>query len=380
MKEPIRVLHLTSDSAVAGTERMILSLFEHYHRDAFDFQLATLFGPGELIRRSQQLDVPAVQLEWNRAFSPGAFLRLLTLIRRFRPRIVQAYLFHSNMIGRLAGQLARMRPKSAAPRPVIVSGLRTFYEDSAQGKMQRGWDRRTFWLSHYSLANSQAGADSLFSSHEAQRHRIEVVHNGLDAAPYRRDAVTRQALRREWNVPEHAFLFGMIAQLRKHKDHKTLLSAFAKVPDARLVLVGSGETEGEVRRHVAGLRLAERVTLAGYRKDAARVLSALDGFVLSTEIEGLPVSIMEAMAAGLPVVATHIGGVPELVRDGETGLLVRLRDVDGLAAAMRRLTGDAPLCARMGAAGRARIRDHFSPEAMTEQIEAFYRRIVGTAP
>ncbi|MBE7557461.1 glycosyltransferase [bacterium] len=372
MSQPIRVLHFTTDSHIAGTERMILSLFQHFDRTAFDFQLATLFGPGDLIRESQRLSVPAVQLDWNRAVSPGALVRLFSLMRRFRPHVLQCYLFHSNMIGRVAGRILRT--------PVIVSGLRTFYEDSAQGRRQRAWDRRTFFLTHYCLANSEAGADSLYGRDERSRARIEVVHNGLASAPYQRDAAARQQLRREWSVPEHTFLFGMIAQLRRHKDHATLLSALAKVPEARMVLVGSGETEGEVRAMVARLRLEGRVTLAGYRRDVARVLSALDAFVLSSEIEGLPVSIMEAMAAGLPVVATRIGGVPELVRDGETGLLTSLGDADGLAAAMRRLTGDPALCARLGEAGAARIRRDFSPQAMTRKIEAFYRRVAGAAP
>lgn len=367
MSAHLRVLHLTSDSRIAGTERMILSLFSHYDRDAFDFRLLTLFGPGDLVRESRRLDVPAETLEWNRALAPRAFFRLLASLRAFRPHVLQCYLYHSNLIGRLAGRLAGV--------PIIVSGLRTLYEDSRQGRSQRAWDRRTFFLTHYSLANSEAGADSLFARDDPRRGRVVVVHNGLALQPLPCPSDARQAVRRELDIPDEAFLFGMIAQLRRHKDHTTLLEALAQLPAARLLFVGSGPTEPEVRARIAQLRLEARVTLAGYRADAPRMLAALDAFVLASEIEGLPVSIMEAMAGGLPVVATRVGGVPELVQEGETGLLVPMRDAGALASAMRRLIQDPATARRMGEAGRLRLERHFSPQAMTRKIETFYRDI-----
>ena len=368
MNRPLRVVHFTSDSRIAGTETMLLRLFRHYDREAFDFHLVTLFGPGDLIEAARALGVPGEQIEWNRACSPGAFLRLHRLLRRLSPDILQCYLFHSNLIGRAAGRLARV--------PMIVSGQRTFFEESAQGQRQRAWDRRTFFLTHYSLANSKAGADSLYSPHEPQRARIEVVPNGIPLEGYGRlSNGERRALRGEWGVPEDAFAFGMVAQLRRHKDHHSLIAATAQLPDAHTVLVGSGDEEDHIRGVIAEHKVQDRVHLLGYRSDIPRVLGALDAFVLSTEIEGLPVSVMEAMATGLPIVATHVGGVPELVLDGETGLLVAMNSVEELREAMRRLADDSSLAHRMGEAGRARIAREFTPEAMTRRIEDFYRRI-----
>jgi glycosyltransferase involved in cell wall biosynthesis len=366
--EKIRVLHLTNDSRIAGAETMILSLFEHYDREAFDFRLLTLFGPGELTKRSISLGVPAKQLEWNRALSFGAFYRLIKEIRTFRPHIIQSYLFHSNLIGRLAATLCRV--------PVMISGQRTFLEDSEQGRSQRKWDRRTFFMTDYCLANSIAGADSLFDQSEKQRQQISVVYNGIMTERFGLlEDNQRIELRKELGLDPDRFTFGMVAQLRRHKDHTTLIKAMAQLPQAQLLLVGSGDMEESIRKQIADCGLADRVIMAGYRSDIPRVLGALDAFVLATEIEGLPVSAMEAMATGLPVIATRVGGVPEIVLDGQTGILFEMNNVEQLHAALAELSTDVNKSKAMGRTGRQRIQEHFTPKRMAREFEDFYRKV-----
>jgi glycosyltransferase involved in cell wall biosynthesis len=207
--------------------------------------------------------------------------------------------------------------------------------------------------------------------------RIEVVHNGVDAPP----AHANGSLRAELGIPEGAPLVGEVARLCDVKGQRELIAALAQVPDARLVLVGEDLEQGGAFR--AGLErdaeragVRDRVVFAGYRPDARALLGELDVFALPSWTEGLPLGVLEAMASARPVVATPVGGTPELVTDGETGLLVPPRDPDALAAALRRLLADADLRRRLGEAGERRAREEFSLDAMCSRVLAIYDEVV----
>jgi glycosyltransferase involved in cell wall biosynthesis len=195
---------------------------------------------------------------------------------------------------------------------------------------------------------------------------VEVVHNGV-AVPAARGA------RHRWE----SAVVGEVARLCAVKGQRELIEALAHVPDARVVLVGSdlergGAYERELERHAERLGVRDRVIFAGRRSDAVDVIGALDVLALPSWTEGLPLVVLEAMARRRAVVATPVGGTPELVVDGETGLLVPPRDPHALADALRRLLADADLRRRLGDAGYARVRDHFSADTMTRRILAIY--------
>jgi glycosyltransferase involved in cell wall biosynthesis len=203
------------------------------------------------------------------------------------------------------------------------------------------------------------------------------VHEGIDLAHVA--AAPAADLHAELWLPHHAPIVGNVAALVPHKGQRHLIDAAAivvkQVPDARFVIAGEGELRPQLERQIKERRLEKHVFLAGFRPDILSVHKAFDLFVMSSVTEGLGTSLLDAMACGKPIVATTAGGMPEVVADGETGLLVPPRDDEALAAAIVRLLSNPQLRAAMGAAGQRRVREHFSSERMVQDTLELYRRV-----
>ncbi len=206
--------------------------------------------------------------------------------------------------------------------------------------------------------------------------RLHVVHSGIDPTRLEVPPIAREQL----GVPEGVPLFGNVAALVGHKDHATLLRAFRRVldslPDARLVVAGEGALRGELEVQIAALDLGGAVQLLGNRSDVPAILHALDVFVMSSKEEGLGTSVLDAMAAGVPVAATAGGGIPESVRHEETGLLAPVGDDEALAAHMCRLYNDSSLATDCVDAARALIARQFTAETMVEGNIRVYERVL----
>lgn len=210
----------------------------------------------------------------------------------------------------------------------------------------------------------------------ARPDRVRVIPNGILLDGPAPDAAARRALRTELGVPEGAFLVLTAGRLTAQKDQATLVRAIAALrdgePPAHCVVAGDGELRGELEALVAGLGLGERVRLPGFRGDVPALLRAADAFALPSLDEGMPMILLEAAAAGAPLVATPVGDVPTLVRDGSTGLLVPRGDAGALAAALARLRDETGLAARLGEAARAEVRREHSHAAMAARYAEVY--------
>jgi glycosyltransferase involved in cell wall biosynthesis len=207
--------------------------------------------------------------------------------------------------------------------------------------------------------------------------RTVTVHEGIDLE--RVEAAPAAKLHEELWLPHHAPLVGNVAALVPHKGQRHLVEAAAlvvrQVPDARFVIAGEGELRQALERQIREHHLEKHVLLAGFRPDVLSVHKAFDLFVMSSVTEGLGTSLLDAMACAKPVVATTAGGIPEVVADGETGLLVPPRDQHALAEAIVRLLNDAALRQRLGGAGLARVRERFSAERMVRETLGVYARL-----
>jgi glycosyltransferase involved in cell wall biosynthesis len=214
--------------------------------------------------------------------------------------------------------------------------------------------------------------------------RVHTIVNGIDVAAYRRGEEARRRARSEFTIPSEAPVAGIVARLTPAKDHLNLFDAFVRVRathrDARLLLVGDGELRADLERAVAARGLSSVVVFAGKRDDVAEMLSAMDVFVLSSATEGLAMTLLEAMAAGLPVVATRVGGNAEVVVDGATGRLVAPRDPDALAAAIGQVLADRTQARAMGARGAERARVHFGIDGMVGAYTALYDALAASRP
>jgi len=206
--------------------------------------------------------------------------------------------------------------------------------------------------------------------------KIRVIPSGIDFSVF--DQVKdRDFLRREFCFSGDDFLVGIVAALEDHKGHTYLFQATRIVrqhsPRIRLIVVGSGSLRLELESQVQQLGIEDIVFFLGFREDVPRILASLDLFVLSSHLEGLGSSLIDAMASRLPVVATRAGGIPEIVRHGETGLLVPPRDPEALAQAIVQLYHDRQLASRLAQNGSDFVRSHFSAEAMAKRVVNLYQ-------
>ena len=362
----MRIVHVVIGGDVAGGQLVALAL-ARAARDRGD--RASFVAPhgGSFVELARVDGFDVATVDVGRTYRVGGMLRLARLLRRERADLVHTHtLAAANTLARLAGRLARV--------PVVSHlHIENHFRPTTRFLLA-GLDNATARLAAALVAVSE----DTRRAYERQGYprRIRVVYNGVDPSP-----ADANGLREELRIPDDAPLVVEVGRLADVKGQRELLEAVADLPSARAVFVGDdlergGEYARELERHAAELGVSDRVVFAGQRDDAARVLAAADVLALPSWTEGLPLVVLEAMAQGRPVVATPVGGTPELVADGETGLLVPPRDPRALADALTRILRDPELRRRMGEAGRRRVEERFSAARMAQEVLAIYDEVV----
>ncbi|MCA9066044.1 MAG: glycosyltransferase family 4 protein, partial [Planctomycetaceae bacterium] len=230
-----------------------------------------------------------------------------------------------------------------------------------------------------------AVAQALIDNEGLPAGRVEVIYNGVDLAALSSPAAgAGESIRREFSLSSEDFVVLQVARLHELKDHQTALRAIDRArtscPQIRLVIVGDGEKRTEIERTIRERRLEQHVRLAGTRSDIASLLAAADVCLLSSISEGIPLTIIEAMAARLPVVATAVGGIPEMIEHGVTGYLARAGDEDSLANHLLQLHRNPLLREKMGQTSERKAQQQFSLDGMIQQYREVYREMLGEQP
>jgi glycosyltransferase involved in cell wall biosynthesis len=279
-------------------------------------------------------------------------------------------MFHANIPGRVVGRLAGV--------PIILTSRRNVNIGGGQRELL---SRLTSGMDDLVIAVCELARQAEIERAGVSPEKVVTVYNGLDAAEFagvdqERAALVRQGLA----IPRGTPVVAAVGRLHPQKDFPTLLRAMARVheavPGARLLVVGDGMLRGDLEAQARSLELSSSVVFTGQRADVPELLNAVDLFALSSLWEGLPNVVLEAMAAGLPVVGTRVGGVPEVVVDGVTGILVPPRDPEALASGIAQLLSDSELSQRMGDAGRARVVEQYSVERMVRETEVLYEGLL----
>ncbi len=365
-----RVVHFTDAAGFGGAERQILTLMEHLDCGRWNSVLAHHGSAGiePLVAGARALgvtDVVVPPLPDGVAGARGVPALARTL------RALGADVLHAHLTWPLAAKWP-MAAGVAGRIPAVVATVQLYLPFQAT---------RSTLLQHRLLARGVGRyiCVSRFVAEACMAHvgwpasRVSVVHNGIDPGLWERgDADAGRAV-----LGAGGPVALTLARLDPQKGLEVLVAAAAQVPDVRFAIAGEGPERPALEREIARLGLGDRVVLLGRREDAPDLLAACDLFVLPSRFEGLPVSVVEAMAACRPVVATAIGGTDEAVADGETGLLVPAGDAAALAAAVARIAGDQGLAERMGAAGRARALESFTAEGMAAGVESVYETLLG---
>ena len=365
--KPIRVLHVDSERTWRGGERQVLLLMRR-QRDAGDEPRLAAPYPAVLAERARAEGFPVHPIPMRGTWDVASALALASLVRRDKPHVVHWHAARAHALGAMAALIA--------PGPKRVLSRRVdFLVRRSPGS------RLLYALPVDAIAAISEGVRRALVESGVPDARIRVVPSGIDLEPFD-EPFDRASERAALGLGDDDLLAVQVAALAPHKSQTTLLHAAARLqgaaPMVRVWIAGEGPLRDTLLAERRELGLDDRVRFLGFRDDPVRLLRAADLFVLSSYLEGLGTSVLDAMAAGLPVVATRVGGVPEIVKDGATGLLVPPRDPAALAEAMARLAADPTLRARMGGLGKESVRA-FGADRTAAATRALYEDLLGEA-
>lgn len=371
----VRLLRVITRLNIGGPARQALSL-SHLLRPEFETRLVAgrpALSEGELSDDRVVVDrVPLV-----RAISPGrdasAYRAIKALLGSFRPTIV-----HSHMAK--AGALARL---AASRSPGSHITVHTFHGHVLDGYFMRpvelaimAFERLLARHTDALVAVSPQVRDSLLDRGIGRVDQWHVIPVGFDLSMFTAIDAPTGAFRSDLGLGAEEPLVGVLGRLAAIKDHRTLLDAIAQIPEAHLAILGDGELSLELRKHASKLGVSKRVHFVGWRLDVAAVMPDLDLVALTSRNEGTPVSLIEALASGKPVVATDVGGVRAVVEDGVSGLLAPPGDASAVARAIKRILEDRALGRAMGAAGRKHVVERFSIARLVSDTRHLYASLL----
>ncbi|MFL5460588.1 MAG: glycosyltransferase [Gemmatimonadales bacterium] len=368
--QAMRVMFLSTSMGMGGADKQLLSAAQLMHAQGHDVCIVSLteLGPMGLEARSQGIRTESLDMRRG-VPDPRGLIRLIRLVRAWKPDVLHSHMVHANLMARVVRLFARI--------PVVVSTIHNIYEGGP------------LWMAAYRISNglvdhmtiiSEAAADRFVNEHIVPRELLTCVPNGVDTERFRQVAPgTREALRSSIGV-NGRFVWLAVGRFEIAKDYPNMLHAFAQVcqrdSNAVLLLVGHGSLQPETESLAQSLRLGDRIRFLGVRSDVPEVMAAADGYVMSSAWEGMPIALLEAAAAGLPIVATRVGGNHEVVRDGESGFLVPPRDHEALGRAMLLLMEQTPERRRdMGENGREHVRVHYGLGRVVERWQDLYRQV-----
>lgn len=368
------VLHVITTINRGGAENHLRELVGHQLRKGWKVTVAYLRGNGYWSEELRELGAMVVPLGLRRYGDPRPLWRLSRLLQQGGFELVHAHLPPAELYARVALKVTAMNEV-----PFVVSKHNDcrFHPLPGERIMGRWVAKRAAAVIAISEAVRRYMTGSTLGLPASQ---VRTIRYGIDPTPFE-DSSRRSELRREWGVSEKAMVIGCVGRLVQQKSIETLIRAFSLFlnkhrGESKLVIVGHGPLEQELRRCAQGCGVDKHVVWAGFREDVPAVMNAFDLFALSSVFEGFGLVLLEAMAAGRPVIATRAGAIAEVVVDGVTGYLAAPRQPLGLLEAMGKLS-DPEQRARMGAAGRRRVREEFTLEQMCGRTDALYAECLG---
>ena len=363
--EKINVLYLIWTLEMGGAEHVVVNLARGLDRTRFTPMVCCLNWKGRLAEELEREGIRVVALEKSSRWDLRVVGKLVGLLRRERIHILHTHLWSASFWGRIAARLARV--------PVVV--ITEHNVDTWRNRFHLLADQ---WLSRRTdrlIFVSQVVQEFYRQQLVLPLEKCQVVYNGIDLEACRVNGHAAE-VRASWGIPAGARVVGTIGRLAERKGHRFFIEAMRTVaatsPNVVGVIVGEGRIRDELAAAIEAAGLRETVRLVGYCPEIAQALSALDLFVLPSLMEGFPLAILEAMAAGKPVVATDVGGTVETMEPGRTGLLVPPANSQALAEAILSLLNDPARAVRMGQAGRARAEERFSLPAMIRETQTLY--------
>lgn len=362
-------MKMLTNFRIGGTERQVANLVVRIDPSRFELHLGCLSQSGELLQELESLQVPRPEFQISRLYGWSTWCqakRLAEYIKAHNIQIVHSYGFYANIFAIPAARLARA---------VVVASIRDTGE--VLTPMQRRVQKAICRLADCVLVNAEAIRSALIHQGYGTSN-IEVIRNGIALGTF--EGKSRAGVRNALGIGESDRLILVSSRLNRMKGIEYFLEAASavsrKIREAKFLIVGDGADRAPLEKRASELKLNDRVVFTGFRTDVPDLLSEASLSVLPSLSEGLSNSLLESMASGVPVVATSVGGNPEVVEDGVTGILVPPRDPEALAVAMTRILADQSLASRFGEAGKKRVATLYSIERNVRETEQLYESLI----
>jgi glycosyltransferase involved in cell wall biosynthesis len=368
-----RILHLIYSLYRGGAERIIETHINTARGGDYEFVVCSLTGGGDLIEHLEEAGAQVHLLDKRRRGNFGVLPRIIGLVRRCRIDLLHLHNAPGALWGTLAVQLGRL------DIPIVRTEHRLFIPDSFKIVYRLLYPPLTK-RARRMLCVCDAVRKSFAARFPALAERFVTVYNGIRLEPFQ-DLPPKDQCRKRFKLPAGVHLVGTVGRLVPVKNHLGLVTAFheikKRVPDAHLAIVGEGDLKDSIVTHAGDLGIADAVSILPVTPDIAQFYRGLDLFVLPSNSEGLPLTLLEALAAELPAVATDVGGIAEVITDGVNGHLVPAPAGIGLAERSIRLLLDRERASAMGKAGRETVSQRFTAARMVEGIERVYEEVLG---
>lgn len=367
----VTVLHIVEDLQIGGLEKIIATIVLGLDKEKYQTVVWCLTSGGEIAEELIDKGITVRILGMDSYYNPLKIIGLSSLIKKNSVNIVHTHGYFASTFGRLASIVART--------PVVITHIHTTYY---------GFKRRNILIERFLslftdkiVCVSQAVHKFVVEVEGINQKKTCLIYNGVGTSPLFEDHRDADINRKSFGFEKNDFVVIIVASLTPHKGHHVLIDAvriaLERHENLRLLIVGDGPLRDKLEAYVKELQLSSKMVFAGRRKDSTLLLKLADLFVLpSTEREGLGMALLEAMAEGLPVIGSNVGGIPEVIEDTVNGFLVAPGDSYGLAAAIEKLATDKVMRNRMGTMGRTIYKRKFTLEKMNQNIEALYDGIV----
>jgi glycosyltransferase involved in cell wall biosynthesis len=367
LKRRCRVLHVIDSLSLGGAQSVLINLIRYRDQSLFELEVATMSGKGVYWDRVRALDVPVHSLSFSR-FIPMYVPSMVSMCLRRRYDIVHTHLIGANVI--------------AKPLAALCGVKIRINHDHCNDKASdpKRWvpiaDRLSNHLSTHIIAVSQSTRDYLIDHEHMMPERVTMIHNGIDLEQFHPRREQRAAARKQLALPEDAFIIAGIGRLSYQKNFSLFIDVAAAVlaqrPSAYFVIAGTGPEDQPLRERAARLGIDQRLRFLGYVSNMPDFYPAVDALLLTSRYEGLPITILEAMATGTAIVSSKLDGVAEVLRDEEDGALVVPTDLNGFVQRLCELIDRPDIVARRATAALNKVQKGFSAQGVARAVEEIY--------
>jgi glycosyltransferase involved in cell wall biosynthesis len=367
---PIKITHLITELSYGGAQKVLINLLSNIDKEKYKCSVVCFYnGESPVAQDIRDLSIEVIDLKMTNKFRVDALYRLSSILKSQKPNILHSWMFHPVLAGRIFGCLHKI--------PVIISSR---HNVNIGGLFREMINRLTAQMDDHVIAVCEVARQTEIKRAHILPDKVTTIYNGINLEEYLTILRSRDEIRKYLGVTNEDFVVVSTGRMHYQKGYSILINAISLItntyPSIKLLLVGDGPVRSILEKYALELGISNQIMFTGQRSDISDILHASDVYISSSLWEGSSISIIEAMASGLPIIATKVGGTPELVEDKVSGILVPSRNPSIIAQAIIELYTNAELRKNIGIQARQRAIKNFSSKEMVKKIEKLYLKLL----